>query len=62
VMGGRRELHNEELRNLLSSPNIITVESRKMGRTGSTHGGGEECMLDFGGKARRNETTRKAQT
>jgi hypothetical protein len=30
--------------------------------TGSTHGGKEECMQDFGGKEKKKETTRKKQT
>jgi hypothetical protein len=34
----------------------------KMGRAGSTQGGEEECIKDFGGKARRKETTKKAKT
>jgi hypothetical protein len=48
IMGDWRKLHNEELHNLYSSPNIIrTIKSR--------HVGEEE---DFGGKVRMNETTR----
>jgi hypothetical protein len=31
-----------------------------MGRTCSTHGGEEECIQGFGGKARMKETTKKA--
>jgi hypothetical protein len=30
-----------------------------MGRACSTHGREEECVKESGGKARRNETTRK---
>jgi hypothetical protein len=30
-----------------------------MGREYSTHGGDEDCMYDFGGRAKRKETTRK---
>jgi hypothetical protein len=30
-----------------------------MGRACSTHGGEEKCIEHFGGKTRRNETTRK---
>jgi hypothetical protein len=33
-----------------------------MGRECSTHGIEEECILDFGGKARMKETTRKTKT
>jgi hypothetical protein len=32
-----------------------------MGRAFSTYGGEEECMQDFGGKARKIETTMKTQ-
>jgi hypothetical protein len=31
----------------------------EMRRACSTHGGGEECIWVFGGKAREKETTRK---
>jgi hypothetical protein len=42
VTGGWRKPHNEELRNLYSSPNIIRmIKSKKM--IGEGHGG-EECM------------------
>jgi hypothetical protein len=35
VTGDRRKLHNEELHNLYSSPNIITIiNSRRMGWVG----------------------------
>jgi hypothetical protein len=33
-----------------------------MGRVCSMNGGEEECIYDIGGKARRNETTRKTKT
>jgi hypothetical protein len=33
-----------------------------MGRACSTNGGGEECVLDIGGKIRRKETTGKTKT
>jgi hypothetical protein len=32
-----------------------------MGREYSTNGSDEECMKDFGGKARRKETNRKTK-
>jgi hypothetical protein len=56
VMGGWRNLHNEELHNKYSSRNINRmIKSRRMKRTGhvpcSTHG--EECMYDFEEKVRR---------
>jgi hypothetical protein len=55
VAGGCRKPHNDELRNLYASPNIIRmIKSKRM--IGAGHvaqmGGGEECMYDNGGKAR----------
>jgi hypothetical protein len=45
VTGGCRELHNEELHKLYSSPNIIrTMKEDEMGRVCSTSGGGKECI------------------
>jgi hypothetical protein len=44
VAGGWRKLHNEELRSLYSSPNII------MGGASSTHGGGENVYKIVVGK------------
>jgi hypothetical protein len=45
VTGGWRKLHNEELHNLYSSPNIIeTIKEDEMGKAYSTNEGGEECM------------------
>jgi hypothetical protein len=43
VMGDWRELHNEELHNLYSSPND-QVKEDEMGRACSTNGGEEECI------------------
>jgi hypothetical protein len=37
----------------------MIVKDDEMGRACSTHGGKEECIQDFGGKARMKETTRK---
>jgi hypothetical protein len=61
VTGGWRKLHNEELHNLYSSPNIIRMitSRRMMDRACSTIGREVECIQDIGGKARRKETTRK---
>jgi hypothetical protein len=43
VTGGRRKVHNEELRNFYSSLSIIRMnKSRRMRRTG--HGGEEEWI------------------
>jgi hypothetical protein len=49
--GGWRELHNEELRNLYTSPSVDQVKEDEMGRTCSTRE--EACVLGFSGKARR---------
>jgi hypothetical protein len=62
VTGGWRKLHNEELHNLYSSPNIIIMtKSRRMRwlRACSTNEGDKECIYDIGRKARGKGTTRK---
>jgi hypothetical protein len=58
-----RKLHNEELHNLYSSPNIIRmIKSRRMRWEGHVvRMGEEECIYDIGGNARRKETTRKTK-
>jgi hypothetical protein len=60
IIGGWRELHNEELHNLYSFPNIIRMnKSTRMIWAGYLvcMGGEEEGTQGFGGKARRKETT-----
>jgi hypothetical protein len=52
VTGESRRLHNGELNDLYSSPNIIQViKSRRMKWVGhvACYGGGERCIQDFGG-------------
>jgi hypothetical protein len=54
VMGECKKLHNEELHNLYSSPDIIrqmkSMQKRWAGACG-THGRGEKISQGFGGKA-----------
>jgi hypothetical protein len=64
VTGEWRKLHNEELRNLYSSPDIIRqvkVKANEVGGTCGTHGRGEKSIQGFGGKAQRKETTGKTK-
>jgi hypothetical protein len=52
VTGEWRKLHNEELHNLYSSPDIIRqVKANEVGGAHGTHGRGEKIVLGFGGKA-----------
>jgi len=53
VAGEWRKLHNEELNDLYSSPNIIQVVKIKknvMGGSCSVYGGEETCIQGFGGE------------
>jgi hypothetical protein len=62
VTGDWRKLHIEELRNLYSSPDIISqVKANDVGRACSMHGRGEKSIQGFGGKARRKKTTWKTK-
>jgi hypothetical protein len=61
VMGDWRKLHNEELHNLYSSPDIRQVKANEVGGASGTHGRGEKSVQGFGGKARRKETTWKTK-
>jgi hypothetical protein len=65
VTAGWRKLHNDELRNLYSSPSIIRmIRSKRIRWAGNLARmrGEEEFVQDIGGKARRKEATRKAKT
>jgi hypothetical protein len=57
-----RELHNEELQNLYSSPNFIRqMKSKGMRCAGQVARIGEKSVQGFGGKARKKETSRKTE-
>jgi hypothetical protein len=65
VTGEWRKLHNEELRDLYSSLNIIRIiKSRRMTWAGHVARKGVEmdCVEVIDEKARRKETTRKTKT
>jgi hypothetical protein len=65
VTGGWRKLHNEELRDLYSSPSIIRIiNSRRMRWAGHVARMGKKINAYrlLVGKARRKETTRKTKT
>jgi hypothetical protein len=62
VTGEWGKVHNEELHNLYSSPDIISqVKANEVGGACSTHGRGEKSVQGFGVKARRKETTWKTK-
>jgi hypothetical protein len=62
VTGEWKKLHNEELYDLYSSPDIIRqVKENEVGGACGTHGRGEKSLQGFGGKARRKETTGKTK-
>jgi hypothetical protein len=59
VTGGWRKLHNEELRDLYSSPSIIRIMKARRMRWKGHVARMEEVV---GGKAREKEATRKTKT
>jgi hypothetical protein len=59
VTGQWMKLHNEELHNLYSSPDIvrqIKVKENEVGGTCGTLGKGHKTVQGFGGKDRRKDT------
>jgi hypothetical protein len=66
VTGEWRKLHNKELRDLYSSPSIITrriIKSRRLRWAGHvTRMGRRGTLIDYCGKARGKETTRRTKT
>jgi hypothetical protein len=53
VTGGWRKLHNEELHNLYSSPNIRMIKHKRMRWAGNVTrmGGEKKCVQNFSWKA-----------
>jgi hypothetical protein len=62
LLSWRTMLHNEELHNLYSSPDIIRqIKSGRMWWAGHVARMRTKSVQGFGGKARRRETTRKTK-
>jgi hypothetical protein len=64
IMGGWRQLHNEELRNLYTSPHItrrVKLKKDGMGSTYSKHESDENCIQDSNRKTCREKTTLNTQ-
>jgi hypothetical protein len=65
VTGGWRQLHNEELRNMYSSPSIIRMKKLRWRRWAVYVARLEEKMNSYSilaGKLERKETTKKTKT
>jgi hypothetical protein len=63
VTGEWRKLHSEELHIFYSSPNVIRqIKARRMRWARHLERMEENSVQGFGGKARRQETTRKTET
>jgi hypothetical protein len=64
IMGDWRKLHNEELHNLYSSPNIIRmIKSRRMRWAGYVARMGRRGMhIGYWWESQKKETTRKTKT
>ena len=64
VTGEWRKLHNEELRDLYSLPNIVrVVKSRRIRWAGHVaHVGGESCAQGSSGESRGNAAIGEEQT
>jgi hypothetical protein len=63
VTGKWKNLHNEELHILYSSPSIVRqIKSRRIRCVGHVASMGEKRVQGFCGKAQRKETTRKTKS
>jgi hypothetical protein len=60
IVGSWKKLHNQELHNSYSVPNInIMIKDDEVGRVCSSHDEAEKCIEAFYGKARRKKITMK---
>jgi hypothetical protein len=63
VRGGRRKLHNEELHNLYSSPNVIRmIKSRRMRWAGHVARMRRGMHIGYWWGSQKEKTTRKTKT